>query len=175
MLINIKTRHFHSSINHQENLSQIAHITSYFRPVNIAKFLRTAFLQSTSRSSRLQMFFKTDVLSSFTKFTGKHLCWIFFLKNLQAGGLQPHKKEHNTVVFLRVCKVFKSTFSYRTPLVNALHLWSLLLCFFKKVLLNSYFPTLLWRTNIFSFSAHRLMYTKSKLFVYFSSFVRFSK
>ena len=44
MLINIKTRHFHSSINHQEHLFHITHITSYFRPVNIAKFLRTAFL-----------------------------------------------------------------------------------------------------------------------------------
>ena len=44
MLINIKTRHFHSSINHQEHLFHIIHITSYFGPVNIANFLRTAFL-----------------------------------------------------------------------------------------------------------------------------------
>ena len=44
MLINIKTRHFHSSINHQEHLFHRTLITSYFRPVNIAKFLRTAFL-----------------------------------------------------------------------------------------------------------------------------------
>ena len=63
-------------------------ITSYFCPVNIAKFLRTAFLY-TSRSSRLQMFFKIGVLKSFANFTGKHLCWSLFLKNLQAEGLQP--------------------------------------------------------------------------------------
>ena len=44
MLINIKTRHFHSSINHQEQLFHRTLITGYFRPVNIAKFLRTAFL-----------------------------------------------------------------------------------------------------------------------------------
>ena len=44
MLIYIKTRHFHSSINHQEHLFHRALITSYFRPVNIAKFLRTVFL-----------------------------------------------------------------------------------------------------------------------------------
>ena len=44
MLINIKTRHFHSSINHQEHLFHRTHIYSYFCPVNIAKFLRTAFL-----------------------------------------------------------------------------------------------------------------------------------
>ena len=80
MLINIKTRHFHSSINHQEHLFHRTLITSYFRPVNIAKFLRTAFLY-TSRSSRLQMFFKIGVLKSFSNFTGKHLCWSLFLKN----------------------------------------------------------------------------------------------
>ena len=52
MLINIKTRHFHNSINNQEKLFQGTLITDYFRPVNIAKFLRTDFLQNTSRSSR---------------------------------------------------------------------------------------------------------------------------
>ena len=44
MLINIKTRHFHSSINYQEHLFHRTLITRYFRPVNIAKFLRTSFL-----------------------------------------------------------------------------------------------------------------------------------
>ena len=44
MLINIKTRHFHSSINHQEQLFHRTLITGFFRPVNIANFLRTAFL-----------------------------------------------------------------------------------------------------------------------------------
>ena len=43
MLINIKTRHFHSSINHREQLFHRTLITGYFRPVNIAKFLRTGF------------------------------------------------------------------------------------------------------------------------------------
>ena len=43
MLINIKTRHFHSSINHQEQLFHKTLTTGYFRPVNIAKFLRTGF------------------------------------------------------------------------------------------------------------------------------------
>ena len=43
MLINVKTRHFHSSINHQEQLFHRTLITGYFRPVNIAKFLRTGF------------------------------------------------------------------------------------------------------------------------------------
>ena len=39
-----KKRHFHSFINHQEHLFHRTLITSYFRPVNIAKFLRTVFL-----------------------------------------------------------------------------------------------------------------------------------
>ena len=44
ILINIRTRQFHSSINRQDHLFHRALTTSYFRPVNIAKFLRTAFL-----------------------------------------------------------------------------------------------------------------------------------
>ena len=43
MLINIKTRHFHSSINHREQLFHRTLITGYFRPANIVKFLRTDF------------------------------------------------------------------------------------------------------------------------------------
>ena len=43
MLINIQTRHIHSSINHREQLFHRALITGYFRPVNIARFLRTCF------------------------------------------------------------------------------------------------------------------------------------
>ena len=52
-----------------------------------------------SRSSRLQMFFKIDVLKSFANFTGKHLCWSLFLKRLQAECLQRQKKGSNTDVF----------------------------------------------------------------------------
>ena len=49
MLINIKTRHFHSSINHQKHIFHRTLIISYVRHVNNAKFLRTAFLQNTSQ------------------------------------------------------------------------------------------------------------------------------
>ena len=93
-LINIKACHFHSSINHQEHFFHWIRITSYFCPVNIAKFLRTAFLY-TSRSSRLQMFIKI------VNFTGKHLCWSLFFKKL--AGSRPatlFKKGFNTGFFL---------------------------------------------------------------------------
>ena len=43
MLINIKTRQSHSSINDQVRLFHRALITSYFWLANIAKFLRTSF------------------------------------------------------------------------------------------------------------------------------------
>ena len=36
------------------------------------------------KSSRSQMFFKTDVLKNFAIFTEKHLCWSLFLIKLQA-------------------------------------------------------------------------------------------
>ena len=43
MLINIKTRLFNSSINHQEQHYRRTLTTGYFRSVNIAKILRTNF------------------------------------------------------------------------------------------------------------------------------------
>ena len=44
IMISIKTRHFHSSINHPKHLFHRTLITSYVRHVNIKKFLRTTFL-----------------------------------------------------------------------------------------------------------------------------------
>ena len=88
MLININTRKSHSSINDQERVFHRKLITSYFCLANIAKFLTTSFLQNTSRSTRLLMFFKKGVLERFANFTGKHLCWSLLLKDLQAKGLQ---------------------------------------------------------------------------------------
>ena len=79
--------------------------------MSIVKFLRSAFLLNTSRSRRLQMFFKTDALKGFRNFTGKHLSWGPFLKNLQAEGLQLYLKNTPTQVFFHeVCKIFKNTF-----------------------------------------------------------------
>ena len=129
-LISIKTRHFHSFINHQGHFFHRTRITSYFRFVNIAKFLRTAFLY-TFRSSRLQMFFKIGLLKSFANFTEKHLCWSLFFKkkNLQAQGLQLHQKKTSAqLLSCEVYEIFKNTFLYRTPPVTALR-W-LLLYFF---------------------------------------------
>ena len=92
-------------------------ITSYVRPSNIAKFLRTSFLQNTSISSRLRMFFQTGVLKTFANFTEKHLCWSRFLKKLQAGSFI--KKTPTQVISCEVCKNFKNTFSYSTTPVAA--------------------------------------------------------
>ena len=131
--------------------------------MNIAKLLRTLFLLNTSRCIRLQMFFIIGVFKSFANFAGKHLCYSIFLKNLQSESLRLHKKDSNTGgVFLRSLR----NFSYRTPPVAASTPPVATSVFFKKVLLNSYFSTLLWRTNIFFFSTYRLMYKKLSWFVY---------
>ena len=67
MLIIMKTCHFHS---YQPPRTPFLHnITSYFHPVNIAKFLRPVFLNMSTRSSHLQMFFKIGVFRSFANFT----------------------------------------------------------------------------------------------------------
>ena len=85
-------------------------ITSYICPVDIAKFLRTAFLY-TSRSSRLQMFFKIGAFKSFAKFTGKHLCWSLFLKKL--AGSRPAtllKRLQHRCFPVRFTKLLKTPF-----------------------------------------------------------------
>ena len=134
MLINIKTRHFHSSNDHQESLLHRALITSYFRLVNIAKFLRTAFLH-TFRSSCLQMFFKIGVLKSFANFTGKHLCWSFFLKKLAGSRPATLLKKASTQGFsCEVSEILKTPFFIEHLRWLLLHLWWLLLYFFKKVI-----------------------------------------
>ena len=153
MLIHIKRRHFHSCNIHQEQLFHRTLIASYFRPVNIAKFLRTAFLKNTSRSNRLHVFFKIGVLKSFTNFTGKHLCWILLLKKL--AGWRP------ATLFKKILqhRYFPVKFEkfLRSPFFTEHLRWLLLHL--------RYFATFIWRT-IFLFSTHRLMYKKSNLFLY---------
>ena len=49
----------------------------------------------------MQMFFKIDILKNFTNFTGKNLCWSFFLTKLQALRLATLlKTDFNTGVFV---------------------------------------------------------------------------
>ena len=76
-------------------------------------------LKTTMRSSHLQIFLKTGVLEDFAIFTGKHLCWNNFMK-----------KTPIQVFFFEYCKIFKTSFFYRAPLVAAsghLHYFLILL------------------------------------------------
>ena len=102
MLINIKTHHFHSPINHQEHLFHRTFITSYFSPVNIAKFLRTDFLQSTTRRSRFADVLQNRCSQKFRKLHREALVLeSLFLKKL--AGSRPAtllNKDSNKGVFL---------------------------------------------------------------------------
>ena len=118
ILIKIKTRQSHSSINHLEHVfSQDTYhqLISSFEYCRV--FKNNFFLQNTSISSRLRMFFQIGVLKSFTNFTGMHLCWSLFLKKLQAGSFI--KKTSTQVFSCDAYKMFKKTFSYRTTPVAA--------------------------------------------------------
>ena len=76
------------------------------------KFNFSQFHEHMFRSSRTQMFFKIGALKSFANLKGKHLCCSLFLKNLQAEGLQLHKKKTPMQVFsCEVCEIFKNIFS----------------------------------------------------------------
>ena len=65
MLINIQTRHIHSSINHREQLFDRALITGYFRPMNIAKFLGTSFFIEQLQRRSLADYFQNRVTPLF--------------------------------------------------------------------------------------------------------------
>ena len=67
MLINIKTRHFHSSVNHREQLFHRTLITGYFRPLNIAKFIRTGFFIEHLQKQSLADIPQNRVTSLFLK------------------------------------------------------------------------------------------------------------
>ena len=54
------------------------------RPFMIIKTDRIGAKHDKDRNSRSQMFFETGVLKDFAIFTGKHLCRVLFLMNLQA-------------------------------------------------------------------------------------------
>ena len=69
-----------------------------------------------------------------------------------------------------------NTFSYRTPpLTASAPPVAASVFFLKKVLLNSYFATLLWRTIFFSSRNIWCIQSRTRLFINLSSIVRFSK
>ena len=124
MLINIKTSRFHSSINHQEQLFHRTLITGFFRSVNIAKFLRTAFIIKHLQKQSFADIPQNSYSWKFFELHRKAIVLESLFKKLQDEGLQLHKirLQHrclrNTGVS-EVCKIFKNSFSYRTPPVNA--------------------------------------------------------
>ena len=69
-------------------------------------------------SSCPEVFCKKGIFENFTKFTGKHLCQSLFFN--EVAGLNFIKKEALAQVFSCVfCEIFKNTFFYRTPPVDA--------------------------------------------------------
>ena len=71
---------------------------------------------SSDRSSHSQIIFEISVLKYFAIFTGKHLCWSLW----KPEGLQLYQKQTPTHVFsCKYCNIFKDSFLYRTPPVNA--------------------------------------------------------
>ena len=82
------------------------------------------------------MSFKIDILKSFRNFTGKHLRWSLFLKNLQAEGLQLYqKKVSNTGAFLwSLQNFYEQVFLQNTSQFILLHLQWLLLYFLLLLL-----------------------------------------
>ena len=147
MLINIKRSLSQLYQTPKTHFSQntLSLVTFFTGPLSYeyCKVFKNSYFYNTSRSSHLQMFFKIGVLKSFPNFTGKHLCWSFFLKSLQAEGKQPYRKTSPTQVFsCEVCKIFKSTFFYRIPLVTAFAVTVASSVFFLKI--NSYYYFATW-------------------------------
>ena len=72
---------------------------------------------SNVRNSRSQMVFKIRGFRNYANFTGKHLCWSFFLIK----GL--YYRDSNTGASCEICETFKKTFFYGTPSVAASVFW----------------------------------------------------
>ena len=126
IIIKERTAHFASYTFFTRDVDQYknASLSQLYQPPRTPFSQNTYFRPvKTSRSSHLQMFFKIGVLKSFANFKGKHLRWSFFLKNLQGDSMQLHAK-------------FAKFFLQHTS-------GGCFCIFFKKVLLNSYFATLL--------------------------------
>ena len=67
------------------------------------------------RISCLKVFYKTDILKNFAKFTGKHLCQSLFSRSVTS-----LKKETVAQLFsCEFCEIFKNSFFYKTPPVAA--------------------------------------------------------
>ena len=116
MLINIKTRHFHSSINHQEQLFQRTLITGYFRPANIVKILRTGFsIGHLQKQSVVCSYSSKQVFLKVSKTSQKSTCvGVPFIKTCQLTACNFIKKTPSQVFSCEVCEILKNTFSYRT-------------------------------------------------------------
>ena len=112
------------------------------------------------------MFFKISVLRSFTNFTGKHLCWSLFLKNMQAEGLQLHKKRlQHRCSPANFAKFEEQIFLQNTSSVCFCTSGGCF-CIFSKSPIKQLFRNLVMTFRNFFFSTHRLMYKKSNTFVY---------
>ena len=73
MLINIKSRHFHSSINHQDHLF---HRTLYHKLLSSYKYckvLKNSFFIEYLQKQSLANVLRKGVLKRFSNFTRKHL------------------------------------------------------------------------------------------------------
>ena len=58
----------------------------------------------------MEVFYKKDYLKNFTKFTGKHLCWNLFFKQICWSEACNKKETPIQVFFCGFCKTFKNIF-----------------------------------------------------------------
>ena len=72
------------------------------------------------RSSRVEVFSKTDFPKNLAKFTGKPLCWSLFFNKVVGLRLATLLKKRLCTGFpSEFCEISQNTFSYRTPPVAA--------------------------------------------------------
>ena len=91
-------------------LSYLSKLIRFYSDKIIYIYLRK--VQVNFRSSRPEVFCKKGVLRNLAKFTGKHLCWSFFLIKLQVWCLATLliKRLWQKVFSCEFCKISKITF-----------------------------------------------------------------
>ena len=123
-LVLYNRNHFCSVLTDLSNLLFLLHkikqrMWKMFSPNSFQK-CRSIRPQMFFRSSRPEMFCKEAVLRDFPKFTGKHLCQSLLITKVGGQSWQLYLKRTLAQVFpVNFAKIWKNTFSYRTPLVAA--------------------------------------------------------
>ena len=111
MLVALQIRAVHRSIT--RNLWPLTAYIYHVMIIVTGGFSKKSFFIIIFRSSHTQIFFKTGVVRNFAIFTGKHLCWSFFLIKFAGLSTSSQKRlQHRWLQQSENCDIFMNRFYF---------------------------------------------------------------